>query len=557
MTHHPTRRRGPFAVLVALGLVLPLGVARGTPGTPPPSDDLFEVGRAVYERGVLPDGTSLRGTQSTGTVLEGPLAACTACHRRSGFGTFEGPVMVPPITGSVLALPGPHHIAPGRTPTGAAATVPWYRALTRPAYDDTSLARALREGLDPDGDPLMPPMPRYDLDGDALAGVLTYLRRLSTAPSPGVAPDALRLATVVTPDAQPGADAAVLGVLRGWARQQPGGLRWKLAEWRLSGPAEGWEAQLNERYREQPVFALLSGVGGAEWLPVHRFCERTEVACVLPSVDVAPERPGDDWSVYFAPGVTLEARVLARHLDTAATRAERRLRQVYGDAVGKRAAAAFAASLGPSVGPVSAHRFRHIAPLAGLADMTDADTLILWLRPAEVAELVARWPQGPTAGQVFLSALLAPSAELSLPPAWKARTGYVSLFDDWSPQGRSARVWLQAWLTRAGLPSDGVLRRQADAYGAAYAFTAALSRLQRLQLRWRGTTVTRAGLLEQLEAVVSKNVGNPVDLTSAVPHYRRLSLAAGQRMAARGGIVLRYAAPDAALLVPIAEDTAP
>lgn len=175
-------RAGIAALCLSLGTV-PVRADRDPVSVPAGS---IAVGRAIYESGILPDGSLLRGTQATGAVLLGSPAACASCHRRSGLGASEGSILVPPISWAVLSSPGPHFITPGATPTGATASVSWNRALTRSPYAASSLARALREGLDPDGDALMPPMPRYELSEDALASLLAYLGHLSAVPTPGL-----------------------------------------------------------------------------------------------------------------------------------------------------------------------------------------------------------------------------------------------------------------------------------------------------------------------------------------------------------------------------------
>ena len=78
----------------------------------------------------------------------------------------------------------------------------------------------------------------------------------------------------------------------------------------------------------------------SNWAPVHEFCEQQRLACVLPSVEVVPD-PGDDWySMYFSPGVGLEARILARYLANQrdACRQDANIIQVYSDASGRHAA---------------------------------------------------------------------------------------------------------------------------------------------------------------------------------------------------------------------------
>ncbi len=571
---------GPFepsthpAHLVRAKALICIGLIAGASAyatEPPASRALIETGRGIYERGLLPDGTPLEGSYPGGARLSGAQAACVTCHRRSGYGSFEGNVLVPPITGAVLSQPGPHFIVPGATPTGADASVPWYRAMTRSPYDASALARAIRQGLDPDGDALMAPMPRYALDDQAVSALFAYLSQLSAAPSPGIEPRRLRLAAVVTSDAPPEPTEAVLGVLQAWAAQQRGEMPWELEVWRLSGPPQGWEAQLEEQYSRQPVFALLSGIGVAEWSPVHRFCEDTGIACILPSLEALPEqalKENGRYALYYSPGVGLEAELLARHLasgaqpgspDPGATGDAQRGRivQVFADASGQRAADVLRACAADLAGRVDDRRLRGIAPAAALEGLSDADTLALWLRPPELARLVARSPQGPPAGQVYLSALLAPPGALALPPAWKARVGYVSLYDDWGPQSAYSRTWLRGWLERVGLPTAGDLRPQADAYGACYFFTRALAHMQKEQFLWRGTQLTRDALLESLESAVAKNTGNPVEIAAWTPFYGRLSLGAGQRIAAKGGYILRFASPESDQLIPVETEASP
>lgn len=546
-------RRGLTIVGLLAGLVTILTTMADEP--PQVDDTLVEIGRQIYEEGTLPDGTPLEGVYWGGGILQGERAACITCHRRSGYGSFEGNVMVPPITTDVLFMSGPHFVAPGPTPTGSDATLPWYRAMTRPAYDEGTLARAIREGIDPDGDALMAPMPQFTLDDAAYRALFAYLSQLSGGPTPGISSGRLHLATIVTPDAPTGAPEAIVGVLRAWASQQQ---RWEipveLHVWRLSGPPRTWEAQLQAQFQKQPVFALLSGAGGAEWSPVQRFCERAEIPCVLPSIDLVPEqalRGNNRQCLYFSPGVVLEAELLARHLapEIAENRQRPRLVQIYGDPSGKRAAESLRGAAGALADLADDRKLHRIAPAAALNGVSDDDVLILWLRPPELMALIAQAPLGPPTKQVYLSAFLAPPDTLSLPSSWKERVTYVSLFDDWNPESAYSRTWLRGWLERVGQPEAGHLRVQADAYGASYFFTRAFAHMEKKRSIWRKMNLTGPFLLESLESVVAKNTGNPMDISAWVPLYKRLSLASGQRIAARDGNLLRYASPRSDQLV--------
>jgi cytochrome c553 len=551
------------ARLLVLGTLASFAAATA-PASPGAGDSPVEVGRRIYEEGVLPGGAPLTGTRPDGFVLRGAEAACGTCHRRSGYGSTEGQVYVPPAAGPLLFAPAPLHDpthvrADGSPAAPDVAPLPRDRAEARPAYSDQTLARALRKGLDPSGLALVKPMPHYDLDDQALAALLAYLRQLSATPAPGFEERVLHLATVVTPDAPAGAREAVVGVLRAWAATRPADVRWALHVWELTGSPDTWEAQLDQRYRDEPVFAVLSGAGGTQWLPVHRFCERAALPCVLPSLEAAPD-PGDDYySLYFAPGVTLEARLLALHLQAGgAARTAGRLVQVHGDATGALAATALREGLGPNGATRIERVFTAATPGAALEGLAEDDGLVLWLRPAELTALVAGAPSGPGAGRVYLSAMLAPPQALALPASWKERVTYVSLFDPPTGLQRDlANLRLQGWLKQAGLAPTSNLRVAADAYGACYFFTLAQAEVAALRNRWVQATMNREYLLEMLESIVSKNAGTVSDTNAYVAYYKRLSLGAGQRTAVKGGALMRYAAGDPGQLLVVEDDLVP
>ena len=170
-------------------------------------------------------------------------------------------------------------------------------------------------------------MPRYRLDAASMTALIGYLKGLTSGPFPGVTSDTLHFVTIITPDADPIAKGAVLQVLRQFFADKNAGYRgesrpmqstrgvmyrvsrrWSLHVWELTGPPDTWERQLQRHAAETPVFAILSGLGGRTWAPVHRFCEAAALPCVLPNVDLPVVAEQDFYSVYFSRGVLLEAR---------------------------------------------------------------------------------------------------------------------------------------------------------------------------------------------------------------------------------------------------------
>lgn len=125
-------------------------------------------------RGLLPVSLALAGMAEAGPTLErgeylvrGP-AGCGNCHTPLG---PEGPVMDQELSGRlVIELPEFTAVAPNITPASRIAE-----------WTDAELARAIREGIRPDGTVIGPPMPfsvYRGLSDDDLGSVVMFLRTL-------------------------------------------------------------------------------------------------------------------------------------------------------------------------------------------------------------------------------------------------------------------------------------------------------------------------------------------------------------------------------------------
>ena len=310
------------------------------------------------------------------------------------------------------------------------------------------------------------------------------------------------------------------------------------------------------------MFALLSGIGLAHWEPVHRFCEQNRVPCVLPSTEVIPPTNDGYYSVYFSPGVNLEARILANHLASSGLnhpQADGKLIQVFADATGQQATQMLQQAFSTTKRPMINQRYYLTAPRAALRDAEKNDTLILWLRPAQILQLAAEFPQGLPVQRVYLSALLAAPERLTLPPAWHSQAAWVSLFDDMSVQNDLAQLRLTQWLQQRGLPQNQDLRLQADAYVASYLFQVVLMEMVSQEHRRPLVPPNQEHFLETLENLINKygDGTSLVDPDSHVAFYGRMSLGPRQRVAVRGGTVLRYRDAHSNELVPVGERIVP
>ncbi|MDB5991317.1 MAG: hypothetical protein JWQ10_2720 [Herbaspirillum sp.] len=495
----------------------------------------------LYRQAILPSGAILRGDRDANGAVEGSDAACVNCHRRSGFGTAEGKFVIPPIAGKYLFRPHgdrPEDIdfryRPGFVPK-------------REPYTDASLARAIRDGIGRDGKPLNTLMPRFALDDAAMADLIAYLKKLSSDPTPGVSDDTLHFATIITPDADPVKRQGMLDVLNRFFRDKNefirGGLqpmrsdkgvmyrvvrKWQLHVWELSGPARTWEQQLHALNAAEPVLAVVSGLGGTDWAPIHRFCEQESIPCLLPNVELPVDAEQDFYSIYFSREVLLEAQLIAHRLgedETAAGR--RRAVQIFrqGD-VGEQAAGALEAEL-QSRGWKSESRVLRTGGARELARAVDriepGDALILWLRPPDLALLPSVAAKSQT---VFVSGLMAQLENAPLPSSWRGTVRMTYPFD--LPEVRKVRMnFPLGWFKVRNIAVVNE-RVQSDTYLACRILSESLGNML--------DSFVREYLVEQVEAMLSRRLVNG--------YYPRLGLAPGQRFASKGGYIVRFANPD-------------
>jgi len=528
-------------LLLALGSSPPAGAADGSAAA---ADDL-EVGRALYLEGRRSSGAPLLARRNGGLVVAGAPAACVNCHRRSGLGGVEGRSYIPPVTAATLR----QQLHPGQGPSAT--------GRGRPAYTQATLLRALHAGVDPAGRVLDNLMPRYDLADREVRGLLRYL---SALPDERVRPEEagpLHFATVFAPGVPARSKRAMLDVLqacfsehnavptaergrrklaRDMSLRRP--RAWELHVWELHGGENTWDAQLANHAQERPVFAVVGGVGAGTWSPVHSFCERTNLPCLFPHLELPIDSPAAFHALYLSKGVLLEAGLIAQHLalspsggrvvqvvreaDRTATAAAEALRQVL-----ERQHVAHTTLVLPG----DADPAGQLLPESGSAQ----DSLVLWLRPADLEGLAAL---PAPAAQVLVSATLAGQDAVPLPPAWKARALMAYPFE--LPQVRAARAQrMTAWFRNKSLASEDE-RIQSDAYVACTALRAGMQDSE--------GHPGRDYLLEKIEENIER--------WPVLGLYPRLALGPGQRFASKTGYVVRFDAHSGQLM-PVGERSAP
>lgn len=541
--------------LVLLGLLAAAGRA---------AEPAANVGESIYRNGLLGSGAQLEGVRQGGVAVKGAAAACVNCHQRSGLGTYEGyndAITIPPITGLYL-----FHARSATTAEPILPYVEWMHGNRNP-YTEETLARAIREGLDSQGRSLHYLMPRYELNDADMAALIGFLKSLDVQHVPGVTDAVLHFATVITPDADPVKRRGMLDVMEKYFAEKNrfpiGNSRnmrssgkteyaksmfmshrlWQLHVWELTGPASTWQSQLERRFAEQPVLAAVSGLGGSNWVPVHEFCEKAQLPCLFPNVDVPVDDSRAFYSLYFSKGVLLEAELIAKAVSGPVPGGARvTVQQIYraGDS-GEAAATALAAALKHRGIEVHGHALQAGGQGQGvsqaLRSASDASVLVLWLRPDDLAAL---GDASAAPASVFVSGLMGGLERSPLPPAWRSRVKMAYPFD--LPDRRDLRLrYPLSWFSIQHIPVVDE-QVQANTYLACGLLAETLSHM--------ADNLNQPYLVELLQTSIERRLIN----TGYFPH---MVLGWNQHFVSKGGYIVHFADAGGAGLVADSEWVVP
>jgi hypothetical protein len=316
---------------------------------------------------------------------------------------------------------------------------------------------------------------------------------------------------------------------------------WQLHVWQLTGAPETWEAQLKARLAAEPVFAVLSGAGGSNWAPVHRFCEAAELPCLFPIVDLPVDSADAFDNLYFSRGVLLEADLVAHDLQArAAAGAPGKVLQVFRtDDVGAAAAARLAQQLGSAATVIERRlpgRALNDDVAEAVREASPGDSVVLWLRGADIAALGA---PPPGVSFAYISGRMAGLEEAPLPAAWRTITHMANPLD--LPDHRRVQLdYPLGWFRIRKIPVVAQ-QAQADAYLACIILSDTLNHMS--------DSFIRDLLVERIEEGLAHRI-----LTG---YYPRLAMAPGQRFASKGGYLVHFAGTTGSKLVPDGEWTIP
>ncbi len=324
-----------LAFVVLFSAALPM-VQSASAEPPRSAQEQVKAGEQIYRNGILPSGQPMQAFVKGDVPVSGTAFSCASCHLRSGIGSVEGGVVTPPTNGELLFKP----------------VQVYYKGTEqkffpfpprRAAYDEKSLAEAIRDGKNPDGVVLNDVMPRYQLGNEDMNILVSYLKTLSSQLPPGVTDSSIQFATVIAEDVPVDVRDAMLEPLQRYVDNKnsqaefyksPRGNRSRLmvekmftskelstrklglSQWVLKGSPETWRSQLEEYYRKEPVFALLGGVVNSEWQIIHRFSEENKIPCLMPQTDLPVISDTDWYTLYSSKGYYQEGEAAARYLNS-------------------------------------------------------------------------------------------------------------------------------------------------------------------------------------------------------------------------------------------------
>lgn len=281
-------------------------------------------GKQIYRKGEADGGEIIAVLGSSDLELPGSSFTCSNCHGLRGEGMSEGGLIPSPLTRDVLENTRKSPLT-GRV---------------RPAYNDATLERAIIAGIEPDGGPLHPGMPRYKMAPDQLADLLAYIKRLGEDidADPGLTDDVIRIGAALPLTgslATIGEDVkSALTACFADVNSQGGvyGRKFELVVEDSRGEPSGTEEASRRLIERQEVFALAASFEPADSAAANDLIGKSEVPLVGP-VTLSPVLPSvpNRFVFYLLPSFKDQARALVDYLSVKPGKAGARLALVFAD----------------------------------------------------------------------------------------------------------------------------------------------------------------------------------------------------------------------------------
>jgi len=266
-------------------------------------------GKQIYLRGSSPSGQEITATIGE---LDVPAATvnCAGCHGLRGEGKSEGGVTAGNLTWSNLIKPYGHTHPSGRR---------------HGPFNESSITRAVVNGLDPDGNDLLIAMPRYKLSATDMADLIAYLKRLDSDLDPGLTDNKITVGLLM-PSQGSLADVgtAVKDVFTSYFEElnSRGGIFNRKIELRFADVASAGSFA-----RDEQIFAFVGGLSAGADDQLASLAREEEIPFIGPATLLPHmENPVNRYVFYVLPGVVEQAVSL---VNFAATQPELKFAIVY------------------------------------------------------------------------------------------------------------------------------------------------------------------------------------------------------------------------------------
>lgn len=259
-------------------------------------------GKRIYLRGESDAGPEITALLGSGdTEVPATAFACANCHGLVGEGTEEGGLAAPTLRWS--ALVSAH--------TSALTT------KERGPYTDTTLVRAIRDGLDPTGARLHPGMPHYRMTDEQASDLVAYLKKLGHDLDPGLNETTIKIGAALPlsgPLASLGQDIKdTLNASFAETNEQGGiyGRRFELVVEDSRGDVTGTSEATHKLIERDGVFALMGSFEPKGSSEANELLKQQEVPLVGP-VTLSPHvtLPPNRFIFYLLPTFSNQARSL-------------------------------------------------------------------------------------------------------------------------------------------------------------------------------------------------------------------------------------------------------
>jgi ABC-type branched-subunit amino acid transport system substrate-binding protein len=261
-------------------------------------------GKEIYLRGTSASGREIVARLNDVDVPASSIP-CAGCHGIRGEGKTEGGVTAGDITWSNLIKPYGHTHPTGRK---------------HGPFSESSVIRAVVNGVDSSGNDLLVAMPRYKLTIEDMADLLAYLKVIETDLDPGLTETNVTVGLVLpSSGALAEVGAAMKDVVAAYFDNvnNRGGIfsrkiELKVADAGAGGAAIPTAAQ-NFAHKEQ-VFAFVSGLSAGSDPQLAALARTEEIPIIGPSTLLPhPENPANKYLFYLLPGVAEQAMSLVNY----------------------------------------------------------------------------------------------------------------------------------------------------------------------------------------------------------------------------------------------------